>query len=659
MKNISLRWKILIPFLLLILVTGGLLLYFSYQVQVKLTLEHFKQNITDTMKRTNETFGLVLKNVEDTVTMLSESHDLYTYKENSTIILNKFREIQMSNDIFQSVYFSTIDGEMFSFPLTKVGKDYKTKEQLWYQQALDKKGHLIWTKPYFHELSKKEVITAAKIVTTLNQPQGVIGIDFKLEKLEEMIQQIAFGRTGYAFLVDQNGTILAHPNHERIGQNISEEDMFSELPLQSNQEAAFIYTYDDNEMLVSITKNPKTGWYLVGTIGMEEFKLKAQEGIYPLLLTLAIILLAAIIISLYIVAKIVEPIRLLSESMEEVEAGNLAIDANMDHRDEVGRLAYRFSLMTARMRDIITGVSASTHQVALAANKLAIHAENNTKSSQEITITVDKIAAAAFTEAKFIGETTKATSEVSQRMDRIEQYSHQLHERSKMMLTVSQSGMQNVEVLHDQFLQTETMTIKMVQAIGELDQHSKDIVQVISSITAIANQIKLLSLNAAIEATRAGEYGRGFVVVANEIRKLSTQTEHALDEITHLITQSQQLTQNTVHMIKETHKVNKEQGRAVMNTETSFHSLEEQIEGNANLIHHVAKEIELLVEYKELIEQTMADITAMTQKVSERTSRINASMQEQSASVEELYLLAGQMESNAQQLQQRIDYFTV
>ncbi len=659
MKNISIRWKILIPFLLLILVTGGLLSYFSYQYQVKLTLEHFTQNISDTMKRTNETFDIVFKNVEDTVSMLSESHDLYTYKDNSLVILNKFREIQMSNEAFQSVYYGTIDGEIYNYPLTKVSKGYRPKEQIWYKQALENIGHLTWTEPYLHELSKKEVISAAKTVSTMNQFQGVIGIDFKLEKLEEMIQRISFGRTGYAFLVDHNGTILAHPSIERIGQNIREDGLFKELQLRDEQERPFIFSHNDVEKLVSSIYSPKTGWYLIGTIEMEEFRDKAQEGVYPLLLTLAILMLVATGISFYVVAKIVQPIRLLSQSMTEVEAGNLVIDPTLNNRDEVGRLAYRFSLMTARVRDVITEVSHSIHQVATAANKLSVHAENNTKSSQEITHTVEKIAAAAITEANYIDETTKATTEVSRRMDRIGQYSHQLNERSNTMLTVSQAGMHHVDILRQQFLQTEAMTNKMVQTIGELDQHSQDIVQVISSITIIAKQIKLLSLNAGIEATRAGEFGKGFVVVANEIRNLSMQTETALGEITRLILQSQQLTQNTVQLIRETHTVNQEQGTAVLNTEASFHSLEKQIIENDELIHQVAGEIEQLVEYKEFIEQTMADITAMTHKVSSRTSRINASMQEQSASVEELYLLAGQMESNAQQLLNRIDYFKV
>lgn len=659
MNNISLRWKILIPFLLLILLTGGLFVYLSYQYNMKLTLEHFRENIADTMKRTNETFELVFQNVEDTVTMLSESHDLYTYNEDSTVILNKFREIQMSNEALQSIYLGTVDGNIYFYPMDKLPKSYDPRTQNWYQNAMEKKGRLIWTDPYTHELSNKKVVTAAKIVTTLNQSLGVIGVDYKLDKLDQMIKRISFGKTGYAFLVNEQGEILAHPNTSRIGQSIIEEGLFQKLGPLKEHEHTFTYTQNGEAKLVSVIQNPKTGWLLIGTMDLQEFRDKAQEGIVPLLLTLAILMVLATAISVFLVAKIVQPIRLLSQSMKEFERGDLTVAPTFNSRDEVGKLAYRFSLMTSRIRDVMKEVSQSVHQVGIASKAINTHAEINTKSAQEITRTVEKIAVAAVTESEFIEETAKATHEISKRMELMEQNSYRLREQSNVMLTVSQTGVQHVLYLQEQFLRTEEMSTKMVDTIGLMNQQSQDIVKVISTITEIAKKIKLLSLNASIEATRAGEHGRGFVVVANEVRQLSLQTEDALKDITELIMKNQDLTQNTVRLIHETHTVNTEQGAAVAKTEESFRSLEEQIEGNAQLIEFVAAEIQQLVKYKDMIEQTMQDITAMTQKVSSRTSRINASMQEQSASVEELYLLAGQMESNAQHLQKQINYFTI
>lgn len=266
----------------------------------------------------------------------------------------------------------------------------------------------------------------------------------------------------------------------------------------------------------------------------------------------------SLIFGILLTRMIANPINEVKKHLVEMAnaGGDLTQRLQVKSRDEVGQLSHEFNSMLASIQGIIKEVLKDSRLVADTSHELAEKAQQTSRSSEEIVLAVQQIAAGAETQVESISETSASMTQMSSGIQQISASTQEVTSSANLAREVAENGSKTI----DQSIQKmESVTTNVLQAsdmIKHLNESSQAIGTVINVISGIAAQTNLLSLNAGIEAARASEHGRGFAVVASEIRKLAEESHQAAEQIAVMIKQIQEETNKvSAFMIAETKNV--------------------------------------------------------------------------------------------------------
>ncbi|CUA81178.1 methyl-accepting chemotaxis protein [Anoxybacillus suryakundensis] len=392
----------------------------------------------------------------------------------------------------------------------------------------------------------------------------------------------------------------------------------------------------------------------------ETLSQQAKDMKYMTLITMGIAFFVSIAIALYISEKIARPVKQISDHAEKIAHGDLSVDdIHVTNRDEIGDLAKSFNRMSHNLKQLIQQVSAATEHVSASAQELMASAEQASAATEEVTTAIQEVAQGAEIQGKHAEESVHAIGEMAAGIERMAQTATVVANSATETTKQAAVGQQYLRKVVMQMNTINESTNATNTVIKELNEKSTQIGKIVDVIVGIAEQTNLLALNAAIEAARAGEHGKGFAVVADEVRKLAEQSRESANQIAQLIEMIQQNTGHVVNIVEKGTEEVKQGTKLVEETGTFFEQISLSIEQVNEQIQELSAVSEQMSAGVHQVHASIDEVSSIAKRFVERTAEISASSEEQLASSEEVTSAATSLAEMAEKLRDAVATFKV
>lgn len=571
--------------------------------------------------------------------------------EDSPELRTKFEQYSNLHPETISIYLGTTDGLMIQNPRKELAADYDPRQRPWYKEAMNKKGEVIITDPY-EASSGGMVVTVAR---TTDDGTGVIGINLMIGNITQSAGNIKIGKEGYVVLLGREQTMIYHPTVE--AGTVAEEDHYKEMYKANKGE--FDYQLDSEDKKMTFTTNELTGWKIGATMYTSEIQESASPIFNKTLITMVISLVFGVIVTFFIIRSIVKPISRLVGSTLAISEGDLTHEIDVKGKDEISELAQSFKNMTDNLKQIITQVDMNTEQVAAASEELTASADETTIATKQVAFSIQQVASGAESQTVGIDKTVNTMNEISHGMETMTNNFVQVNELTQQAVRHAEEGGESVQHTVAQMNEIHKQVENSDVIIKSLYNRSQQVNEIIGVISDISNQTNLLALNAAIEAARAGEQGKGFAVVADEVRKLADQSQSSASQIAELIRAIQVDTEKSVQSMQLATKSVQDGILVSNNTIEKFDEILNAVRVMAPQIEEVSQIAEQITAEIKNVTDTSNELSEIAKENASSSENVAASTEEQLASLEEVSLSARSLSEMAAELQELVRKFKI
>ncbi|MFD2381406.1 methyl-accepting chemotaxis protein [Paenibacillus xanthanilyticus] len=365
----------------------------------------------------------------------------------------------------------------------------------------------------------------------------------------------------------------------------------------------------------------------------------------------------ALIMGRLIMLSVTKPVRELESLMNQAASGELTVVGTYSSRDELGSLTNSFNNMVSGLRELIGTVSETSRKVAESSEELSMSADQSSQATEHISHTIQELAYGAEQQVQSVKNSSDTIQEMSSRTKHISSAASMVKGTAHTAAVQSDQGAYAITNAIEQMNAIHTRVSSLSQAVTDLGERSKQIELISKSISDISGQTNLLALNAAIEAARAGEHGRGFAVVADEVRQLAEESSGSAKQISELINQIQRETQTVVDAMSDTmHEVSS--GIDVVNgAGSAFRQIQDAIQIVTSQITEVTAAVEELSHGTGEVAHSITDVNKIAEDTAAGTQHVSAATQQQLASMEEINMSASRLAGMAEELKQIVDRF--
>ncbi|RTQ93912.1 methyl-accepting chemotaxis protein [Lysinibacillus telephonicus] len=578
-----------------------------------------------------------------------------TNGEKERAIYEVFSQFSESHPNAAYVYIGTSDGGYVQYPEGPVPAGFDPRDRPWYTTAAEDPGKVKLTSAY--AATGIEGIIVSNVVTIEKDGKeiGVLGLDVSLDGLTNMIKEISIGENGYVILAQEDGTILANPKNPELNfQPISELNV-PELE-DLSKDGSFEAIIDGKEYVLNTVTSKNEGWKYITVIEKSELLATANSIRTNISIIGGIIAVIAIIVSIFVSQGITRRIKNIGDVSLAMSQGDLTQLVEIKSNDEIGDMGKNYNIMSNSLKEMIKKISLESQALSATSEELAASSIENQKASNQISDSIQSVASgteeqnvAMKNAVGIINEVFKHVDDVSMSMDNVSQSVHFSAETAKqgsdvVYQTVKQMG------------EIDKNVSSSAEKIGLLNEKSNEISQISLMIQSISEQTNLLALNAAIEAARAGEHGKGFAVVADEVRNLAEQSSHSALQINEIINDikegikdSMSLVNQGANSAKEGMKLVNESGRAFGEIKDAVLDVTTRISDVSVAMGNMKKHIAEVVAHIEEVSKTSLEVNDHSQNVAASSQQMSASMEEVSLAAQELARMSVELEEVIQQ----------
>ncbi|MCE5222426.1 MAG: methyl-accepting chemotaxis protein [Clostridium sp.] len=656
----SIRSKLIISLVTIciipLIIAGG----FSYNQSQSILNNKLNVTSTQTLMEINHGLNDYFRGFSDITSMTTKNPAIINIdsENNLELVSEILKNVKESDNDILGAYYGTASGKFEIYPNTKMPDGYDATTRDWYKQAMESKGKVIITPPYKDASTGNMVFCIAQTVEKDGKVVGVLGINCTLSTLADKIATKKIGSSGYVFIADGVGNILAHPDKSLISTDIASKLSFWDKA--KAEERGFVqYNYDGVQKFGVYETNELTGWKLVASLDQSELSTDTKLILQTISLITLVMALIAVVISLILSKGISQNVKKLKEVFAKASNGDLSNIIEIKSKDELGELANDYNSMIKNIGKLLESAKQTSNIVLDTTSNISAMAEETTASMSQVALAVSEISQGAINLAENSQDTATGIGELSQKLDNIADVTNDMSSVSQNTKDLSNQGINTVNILINKNNETIESTTKVEDIVSDMNDSVKEISMISDAINAITEQTNLLALNASIEAARAGEAGKGFAVVADEIRKLAEQSKNSTEQIKKIIETIQAKATTAVQAMDSTKKINSEQNEAVSKTEKIFTDILLSITTLNEKVGNVKNSIEDMQVQKQIFVTQIENTSAISEETASSTEEVTASTEEVTATMDKFSQHTVELQELAERLKEEIDKFKI
>ncbi len=541
-------------------------------------------------------------------TYVASQGEAMTPDDNSMVEKAIYRALSLvgeSHSDYSYVYMGTQKGGYIQWPKGNISANYDPRQRPWFKTAMAAPDQVGRTPAYYWSGDDATIVgTVLTFEADKRENSGVVAVDVSLKNLTDIVKGIKLGDSGFLIMVEDNGNILVDAKHPEnnfksirsLGQAYQSLDQTSQGLVEVD--------IDGIAYMANVMASDRLGWKFIGLISRDEV-MASSNRLVSFIVVIAAVLGGVFVMGAAILANLIaKPLALVSHGLKEIAEGegDLTKELTITSKDETGQLASYFNEFLKAIRQLIQQIGSAGAAMRESAQRAG------TVSSDLVSVSDRQNEAVTMVSTAF-NQMVATANEVANLCTTAAQAAEQSQE------LVSQ-GQGDINLSVQSVNQLANVMESTVESIRELEQDSQAITAILDTIRGIAEQTNLLALNAAIEAARAGEQGRGFAVVADEVRALAKRTQDSTAEIDELVQQLQSRTKEVSAQVS----VSLEASQQTVDTTASVNNSFTGISESVTAIHDMSSQIATAAEEQHLVAE---EINRNIQQVHDDTQRVD------------------------------------
>ncbi|MCD9022044.1 methyl-accepting chemotaxis protein [Cohnella silvisoli] len=528
-----------------------------------------------------------------------------------------------------------------------------------YKRVLEGNGHAIWlgiSENQFIGNSNNPVITLGRTIKsiTTNEMEYMLVLQIKIGAIDEMFKDVHISDSSAIQIVNNENELYFSTHLSEMFQPSSVEFRAS-----VTEEPYIAMDQNGTEQIVAYHRSEYMGWNVMAISPVEELVRDTNVIENATLIIAGTAALLAIVIGYFIANMIGKPLRKLRDLMLKGAEGNLAIRTETSRSDEIGQVGAGFNQMIEQITLLVEQTNRSAQDVLATAAELSEASKQTSISAKEIAVATDQIANGASDLAIDAEKGNEIAFRMGVKMKNVMNSNAEMGESASEVRKASEQGTIFMNELIAKTIVTEELTRNMVDKVDKLKESTASIRQILELLNSITKQTNILSLNATIEAARAGAAGKGFMVIADEIRKLADQSKQSIHVVGQIVETIQNEINETVNVLSEAYPIFEAQIHAVKETDLIFKNVQIQMGGFETCLNEVTDSIQQLDQSQTVLSEAMSNVSTIAQQSSAASEEVASLSSQQLTISEDLVGLSARLDALSSALKDSLSRFHI